>query len=252
MDLKDPANKTELQNQISNMLSSYQKLFTKLTNNPETYKKSALLYYWLRDYKNYIKNESTFDPKYYPQLYRGSIVNLNLGFNIGSEIGGLHYAIVLQNSNRNNPNITVVPLTSLKPGKDINHLRPTEVFLGQELYFKIQGKYEALKLSIPNELTLLETAIRKGQSDPLHPQTTGLYAQVEDMRHKVDLLSKTIKKLQSLKTGSIAVMNQIRTVSKIRIVDPTDQYDILYNLKLSSSNLDLVDHKSIELFTHKT
>ena len=65
-----------------------------LVDNPITYKKSALLYYWLRDYKNYIKNENTFNPKYYPEFYRGSIVNINFGFNLGSELGGLHYAIV--------------------------------------------------------------------------------------------------------------------------------------------------------------
>lgn len=56
-------------------------------------------------------------------------------------------------------------------------------------------------------------------------------------------------KLKTLKYGSIAVMNQIRTVSKMRIIDPTNKYAILYNLKLSTNNLNLIDKKMIELFT---
>ena len=140
MDFKDPTNKEELKNKINSTIEEYRDLLINLTDDPNTYKKSALLYYWLRDYKNYIKNEDTFDPKYYPEFYRGSIVNINFGFNLGSELGGLHYAIVLKDSNKKNPNITVVPLTSLKRDKDIKELRPTELYLGQELYFKIQRK----------------------------------------------------------------------------------------------------------------
>lgn len=54
---------------------------------------------------------------------------------------------------------------------------------------------------------------------------------------------KAFNKLKTLKYGSIAVMNQIRTVSKMRIIDPTNKYDILYNLKLSTNNLNSIDKK---------
>ena len=92
MDLKDIQNKQSLDIKVQSLLSDFQQLFT--------------------DYKNYIKNETTFNPKYYPDFKRGNIVNLNLGFNLGSELGGLHYGIVLQNSNRRNPNLVIVPLSS--------------------------------------------------------------------------------------------------------------------------------------------
>lgn len=112
MDLKDIQNKQSLDIKVQSLLSDFQQLFTDLSSDEDTYKKAALLYYWLRDYKNYIKNETTFNPKYYPDFKRGNIVNLNLGFNLGSELGGLHYGIVLQNSNRRNPNLVIVPLSS--------------------------------------------------------------------------------------------------------------------------------------------
>ena len=248
MDFKDPSNKNELKDKIHSLIDEYYKLLIDLVDNPNTYKKSALLYYWLRDYKNYIKNEDTFNPKYYPEFYRGSIVNINFGFNLGSELGGLHYAIVLQNSNRKNPNITVIPLTSLKPGKDIKQLRPTELYLGQELYFKIQGKYEALKISIPTELRYLRNMIAHSAQTDLKD----IQQKIEELNKQSDLMVKTMNKLKTLKYGSIAVMNQIRTVSKMRIIDPTNEYDILYNLKLSTNNLNLIDKKMIELFTKQS
>lgn len=244
MDFKDPSNKNELKEKIHSLINEYNNLLVDLVDNPNTYKKSALLYYWLRDYKNYIKNEDTFNPKYYPEFYRGSIVNINFGFNLGSELGGLHYAIVLQNSNRKNPNITVIPLTSLKAGKDINQLRPTELYLGQELYFKIQGKYEALKISIPTEIKYLNNMIIHSSVD-----LKDIHQKIEELTKQSDLMVKAMNKLKTLKYGSIAVMNQIRTVSKMRIIDPTNEYDILYNLKLSTNNLNLIDKKIIELFT---
>ena len=245
MDFKDPTNKEELKNEINSTIEEYKDLLINLTDNPNTYKKSALLYYWLRDYKNYIKNEDTFDPKYYPEFYRGSIVNINFGFNLGSELGGLHYAIVLKDSNKKNPNITVVPLTSLKRDKDIKELRPTELYLGQELYFKIQGKYEALKISIPTEINYLRNMLSHSKKIDLND----IQQKIEELTKQSNLMINAFNKLKTLKYGSIAVMNQIRTVSKMRIIDPTNKYAILYNLKLSTNNLNLIDKKMIELFT---
>lgn len=44
---------------------------------------------------------------------RGAIVNVNFGVNIGQELSGNHFAIVLNNTdNRKNDKLTVIPLTS--------------------------------------------------------------------------------------------------------------------------------------------
>lgn len=53
---------------------------------------------------------------------RGNIVKLNFGFNIGSEYGGLHYGVVLDNHNaQSSPVITVIPLTSVKDNGPIHN-----------------------------------------------------------------------------------------------------------------------------------
>lgn len=246
MDLKDISNKQELCKRISSMCNEYEQLLLGMANNDGTYKKAALLYYWLRDYKNYLGNESTFSPNYLPTFNRGNIVNVNFGFNLGSELGGLHFGIVLADSSRKNPNLVVAPLTSLK--KDKSDIRNTEVYLGEELFFKIQGKYTALKTSIPNEIQLLKNDCLNSDNSNL-PE---IDKRLEDLEHKVELLEKTMRKLQTLKHGSVAVMNQIRTVSKMRVSDPTDIYDILYGIKLSSKALDMVDAKIAELYLRRS
>ena len=50
------------------------------------------------------------------KLKRGNIIMVDFGINLGSELSGIHFAIVLNNDdNYNVDNVTVIPLTS-KPG----------------------------------------------------------------------------------------------------------------------------------------
>ena len=247
MDLKNINNKSHLLQAISSLCSEYTSDLTSLANNPSTYKRAALLYYWLRDYRHYLKNEHTFSPNFYPSFERGNIVNVNLGFNLGSEMGGLHYGIVITPSNRKNPNLIILPMTSIKPTRNEMQLRPTEVYIGQELFHMIQGKYSALHISITTEIKtikrLLDDAVIEGDS------LKKLDRRVQKLNKQADLLRKTHQKLQVLKKGSIVEVNQIRTVSKMRLVDPTNEYDILYGLKISPPYLNAIDKKIFEVLT---
>ena len=81
-------------------------------------KKVNLISYWQKDYINYIKNERDFNPINLKTYERGDIIKVNLGFNIGSELGGLHYCVVIdKKNNRNSPVVTVIPLSSRKKEK---------------------------------------------------------------------------------------------------------------------------------------
>ena len=62
-----------------------------------------------------IRRENDFNPASIPRLTRRQIVNVDFGFRIGSELGGLHYAVVMDKQNSmNGDTVTVVPLGSLK------------------------------------------------------------------------------------------------------------------------------------------
>ena len=54
-----------------------------------------------------------------------------------------------------------------------------------------------------------------------------------------------------MKSGSIVLLGQITTISKIRIYDPKRSDDVLADIRLSSPTLDKIDAKIIELYTKK-
>ena len=53
-----------------------------------------------------------------------------------------------------------------------------------------------------------------------------------------------------MKRGSIALVNQITTISKIRIYDPKTDHDILSGIRLSNEKLDLIDDEIQKKFTN--
>ena len=82
------------------------------------YKKSDLLAYWIKDFAEYHDQERTFNIAKSGVYSRGDVIKVNLGFNIGNELGGLHYCIVLNKyDNTRNGTLNVVPLTSRKDDK---------------------------------------------------------------------------------------------------------------------------------------
>ena len=84
----------------------------------EEYKKSELLAYWINDFAVYHDEERNFNISKSGVFSRGDIIKVNLGFNIGNELGGLHYCVVLgKYDNTRNGTLNVVPLTSKKPNK---------------------------------------------------------------------------------------------------------------------------------------
>ena len=57
--------------------------------------------------------------------------------------------------------------------------------------------------------------------------------------------------INKAKLGSIALVGQITTISKIRIYDPKTNFDILRNVKLSNEKLDRIDQEIISNFTNR-
>lgn len=87
--------------------------------------KGKKLAYWIKDYTHFLSQESTFQPNKLIRYKRGAIVKVHLGYRVGSEEGGLHYAIVMDRANSiHSPTLTIIPLTSVKPGVDLSKLPP--------------------------------------------------------------------------------------------------------------------------------
>ena len=69
-------------------------------------------------------------------------------------------------------------------------------------------------------------------------------------RKELELLAKMRAEVLKMKHGSIALVSQITTVSKIRIYDPQTDHDILSGIKLSNEKLDLIDYEIRKSFTN--
>lgn len=110
-------------------------------------KRGKIFIDWLKTSNKYLVWEENFDPSYMRAYKRGEIVFANFGFNVGAEYGGMHYAAVVKESSKNNPNVSVVPLTSLEEGETEADTHKDRVFLGL-----IQGLNEKNAVAIPDQM----------------------------------------------------------------------------------------------------
>lgn len=196
------------------------------------YKQSNLLAYWINDFSNYHDNERTFDTTKLKTFKRGDIIKVNLGYNIGNELGGLHYCIVLDKfDNPRNGTLNIIPLTSKKENKTYPK---SCVSLGNEIY-------TILSANIAKENQKLNELLR--ELDKLENIPIDFQNAISAQMRYMDKLGKEINKM---KLDSIALINQITTISKQRIFDDI----ILRKVRLSSKSLDLIDSKISYYFTN--
>lgn len=98
---------------------------------------------WLSSWIYYIATEKQFDSSKLMTYKRGDIVHVNFGFNVHNELGGTHYAVVVENDNSaSNGTVMVVPLKSADSEEDAKkeiHER-TDVYLGKGIVVMGQGK----------------------------------------------------------------------------------------------------------------
>lgn len=209
------------------------------SNNLEQIKKADLLSYWLKDYIRYLKGEKTFQPNKQENYKRGDVIKVNLGFNIGNEEGGLHYAIVVNNPAKLSGIVTIVPLTSKKTNAKYHS---STVNLGYTIMEKIILKLEETKgqlMRMNEQVKCLED----GDSKRI---------QQKNIEKTIRELKKYIKEINKLKVvESIALVGNITTISKQRVYTPTLENKFLKGITISSEQLDLIDNKIKELYTKR-
>ena len=242
-------------------------------------KKANLISYWLNDYVSMINYEENFNPTRNIAYKRGNIIKLNFGFNIGSEYGGLHYAVVLDKHNaHNSPVVTVVPLTSVKKNKTVHE---NNIFLGNDIYRLLKIKHDTIQKALLVEQAELKSMLQIvgaviSLTDESTTEVNALHAQnkpydkklleaaqglelaqqmLNDLtiknnenKEKIKNLKKIEKEISQMKEGSIALINQITTVSKIRIYDPKNSSGVLSGITLSQEQMEKINEKIKDLY----
>lgn len=262
-------------------IKTLNKMLEYFINDPsgKNLKKANLLSYWLKDYVRFINFEATFDPKRNISYKRGDVIKVGFGFNIGSEYGGLHYAIVLDKVNdHSSSTVTVVPLTSIK---SVSSEKRHTVSLGNEIYKLLnikcittlqglsdeQQKIKEMQESFDRLYSLAEQGLEIAQSKEPHSpeykagintakktvaQITDMLSELNEKSKKIDQLkdevTKIAKEISNMKEGSIALVGQVTTISKIRIYDPKKSNDVLAGISLSKEGMQKINDKFKELY----
>lgn len=267
-------NKKEAIKSLNKLLESY------INDKSDKHlKKANLISYWLKDYVRMIDFEEKFNPSRNIAYKRGNIVKLNFGFNIGAEYGGLHYGIVLDNKNaHSSPVVTIIPLTSVKDTKEIHS---NSVDLGNDIYRLLKLKYDTISKALKEEQQEIESALSLfKQLVRLTKQTVGELQKCEQgseefkkkladaqdyleasyklqdtwkekeahNKEQQEYLDKIGLEISHMKEGSIALVNQITTVSKMRIFDPRNLKGVLAGISLSKENMEKINQKMKDLY----
>ena len=253
---------------ISNFSAFLDDLIT--SDDPNNAKRADLISYWLKDFQLYLSQEKAFDAAKIKSYKRGDVIKVNLGFNVGSEQGGLRYAIVLDKDNKHNSKtITVVPLTSQKEEKKVYE---RDVLLGRELYTRLKAKYDSLSEDLAKQIKECQTNIEQSRQvyefisiafadatkfDP--EKTAKMKSDLEDslarqaerltqLQEDTKALGKINVELHRMKDGSIAKIEQVTTISKQRIFDPRKSADVLSGIRFSDAAMDKINEKLKELY----
>lgn len=157
--------------------------------------------------------EATIKPTRFKRYARGRIVKIKFGVNVGSEFSGDHFAIVVSKGDTmKNPVLHVIPITSKKHIKNIN--------VGPLLY----NENEMVKLS----------------------------KQFETCNDKKELakIKRCINYYEHRKNKeSYACIDHLKTVSKLSILKPINEYDYLPKLKCSPELMKKIDDAIIKEYT---
>ncbi|MDD6355262.1 MAG: type II toxin-antitoxin system PemK/MazF family toxin [Oscillospiraceae bacterium] len=209
-------------------------------------KRAVLLGYWIKDYTSYIRKEDSYEqPKY--KYNRGDVVQINFGYRIGREIGGRHFAVVIDNSNSiNQETITVVPLMSLKEKSKNGKFT---FILNKGLYELHNDKYNKLLNSFDSHLKEIESLMQ--EENDSKEKFELIKSKLSKSKRELNELKAFKKSHQKLKSGSIIDVGQIVTVSKMRLLNPKNAKDSLSKIKLSNEDLDLLNNKLKTLYINK-
>ena len=78
----------------------------------------------------------------------------------------------------------------------------------------------------------------------------GITIKIDKNKEKIVNLRKIEKEISQMKEGSIALVNQITTVSKIRIYDPKNLNGVLSGITLSQEQMEKINNKIKDLYIY--
>ncbi|MGL5898329.1 MAG: hypothetical protein ACRCZW_01455 [Lactobacillaceae bacterium] len=135
--------------------------FKKVYNNKEFKHREKFKYldYWMLSKSNYLLNNDRVYTNNKKVFNRGALINVDFGVNVGTELSGNHFAIVLnKKDSRKNDKLTVIPLSSHEHPHCVtltDTIRDTSFTKINELYAEIFAILHAKYIIHANRLKYL-------------------------------------------------------------------------------------------------
>lgn len=245
--------------QILKASKNFEKVHSTFKNN----NKFRFLPNWLEKESNLFLSETQNTSKSYNVLKRGSLIFVDFGINIGSELSNRHWAVVLnKNDSPKSRNLTVLPISSKEKKfsvmideviqqKSKRFLLPILDKIGFD-YFSII--HYALTEITPFDLGSAEEiyqefliqygdAYNSESAKEIYDNGAGM-EKVENTNRKLKDLVNHYKRFNKI---SYAKCDQIKTISKDRIIY-INELDPCGKIKVSDETLDRIDEKLKELY----
>lgn len=245
--------------QILKASKNFEKVHSTFKNN----NKFRFLPNWLEKESNLFLSETQNTSKSYNVLKRGSLIFVDFGINIGSELSNRHWAVVLnKNDSPKSRNLTVLPISSKEKKFSV---MIDEVIQQKSKRFllpildKIGFDYFSI---IPYALTEI-TPFDLGSAEEIYQEFLIQYGdaynsesakEIYDNGAGMEKVENTNRKLKDLVNHyqrfnkiSYAKCDQIKTISKDRIIY-INELDPCGKIKVSDETLDRIDEKLKELY----
>lgn len=245
-------------------------VYTACKNNGITHTSNKFSYLpeWNLQQSKYFLNECFNPKKKYLKCARGSIVFVDFGINIGSELCNKHFAVVLnKNDTMYNRTLTVVPLSSkngkysveipdLIIGNVIDSLSRIVKSQSDEI-FKMQYKMISHGVSV-DELFDGDTKYKSKYREWVQKQPEEelkLYKesgnitneQIIKFSYEIQKFEKLLSHYQRFDKTTYVKCGNIQTISKDRIIK-LNSLDPVGKFRISQNSLDIIDKELLSLF----
>lgn len=206
--------------------------------------------------------ESSMPNKKYQTYKRGSVVLIDFGKGVDKELNSKHLGVVLtKNDSPNNGVLTVIPLSSkekpyyLSLGKIVSNVIMPMVLTEKE---EIDKEFKLIKnrtkivgdtIEFLEDLDSLDNDFAKEIMEEASKDTKTLDRDMKQFKRNIDDLQKVFNTYGKMDKGSYAMVMNISTVSKLKVMKPLNKFDPIRKIKLPDKLMDEIDNKIIELFT---
>ena len=232
-DVKEKNNSIQENIRLNKAFYNYKKIIAK--NLPY---KFSYLDEWMLKSSKLLLNETRNTTHKYRTYKRGTIIKVDFGVNLGSEMSQVHFAVVLsKNDNPRNNVLTILPLTT-KKGK-------FNICLGTLIAKKIVEKLNLEEKKLKQNLAKLENEINCKDAN---------FEKIENekciIKSKMDKLNFLIKYYKNSLKTTYGCTNLITSISKTKLLNPINEYDIIGKTMCSDEVLDIIDNDITQKFTN--